>query len=96
MAIMNATGEIGKAGRIVVPKKVREVLGLQEGTPVEFVVQEDAVLLRPRRDPKGLWSDRGLWVYDAGIPISAEDTRRWVEEDRERRMRFVSGESLEP
>ncbi|SEG42799.1 looped-hinge helix DNA binding domain-containing protein, AbrB family [Bryocella elongata] len=96
MVFMNATVEIDKAGRIVVPKKVRDALGLNAGTQVELEVQEDAVVLRAKRQPKGLWNDRGLWVYDAGVPITTDEVQRWMDELRERRMRFVSGESLEP
>jgi AbrB family looped-hinge helix DNA binding protein len=38
---------IDKAGRVVIPKSVRDRLGLRPGTPLDVVVTDDAVHLRP-------------------------------------------------
>ena len=49
-------------GQITVPRALREQFGLQPGTEVEFVVEEHALLLRPRKPSKG-----PATVYDAWI-----------------------------
>jgi AbrB family looped-hinge helix DNA binding protein len=96
MANMIATVEIDKLGRLVVPKKVRDAVGLRAGTLLRMEVRGNEVVLRAQRDHRGLHKEDGLWVYESGASMTNEDVNRWIAEDRERRMRYVSGESLEP
>ncbi len=46
----------------------------------------------------GLVTDEaiGLLVYDSGAAPGSVDTVGWIDRDRERRMRYVSGEGDEP
>lgn len=54
MAYMNATTEIDKAGRIVVPKKMRDALHLVPGTRVTLKQEGDAIQIAPERAGRGL------------------------------------------
>jgi AbrB family looped-hinge helix DNA binding protein len=94
MALMNTTVELDKAGRIVIPKKVRDAIGMRAGDKLDIDVRGEEVVLRSERHGKGLYKDRGLWVYDSGA-ATAPDTVAMIRDDRERRMRYLSGESLE-
>ncbi len=38
----------------------------------------------------------GLLAYDSGAAPGSVDTVSWIDRDRERRMRYVSGEVDEP
>jgi len=44
---MNVRARVSSKGQIVVPKSVRDELGLTEGTEVEFVRQGRGVFLQP-------------------------------------------------
>jgi AbrB family looped-hinge helix DNA binding protein len=58
---MNA--RIDKSGRIVVPKSLRERLGLKPNTEFELVERADGVLLRPVEQPPSMLKVEGLWVH---------------------------------
>jgi AbrB family looped-hinge helix DNA binding protein len=90
MALMNATAEIDKAGRLVVPKKLREALHLVPGTRLTLYQEGDRLVVEPEPRPRGLYMKRGTLVYDPG-PAPAADAVEWVREDREARMRSFSG-----
>ncbi len=87
---MNATGEIDKSGRIVVPKKLRDEFNLAPGTSLEFESCPEGILLKAKAKGRGLYRKNGILVYDCGraTPPEAVD---WVRLDREERMDKVSG-----
>jgi len=90
-AIMVTTVTIDKAGRIVLPKPVREELQLTAGDSLELESTEDRVVLRPAR-PKGrLYKKRGVWVFDSGEPLSAETVNKTMRRLREERDRHNLG-----
>jgi AbrB family looped-hinge helix DNA binding protein len=94
MVAMNAITEIDKAGRIVVPKKLREALHLVPGTRVSIRREGDRVVIEPECAPRGLYMKRGTLVYDAGSALPS-DAVEWVAEDREMRMKHLAGDELE-
>ncbi len=87
---MIATAEIDKAGRFVVPKKLRDALHLVPGTRVSLRVDGDQLLIEPERRGRGLYMKRGTLVYDAG-PVPPSDVVQWIAEDREARMNHLIG-----
>jgi len=89
MAFMNAIAEIDKAGRVVVPKKMRDVLHLRAGTRLHLRQVGETIVIEPESKPRGLYMKKGTLVYDAG-PGPATDVVEWVAEDREARLKHLT------
>jgi AbrB family looped-hinge helix DNA binding protein len=86
---MNATINMDKAGRIVLPKTVRDELRLAAGDSLELEVSGDRIVLRSARVKSRLYKKRGIWVLHTGTPLSADitkETLRKVREEREDRF----------
>lgn len=90
---MNATSEIDKAGRLIVPKKMRDALHLVPGTRMTLHQEGDTIVLQQEAGHRGLYMKNGTWVYDAGLPPSKE-VRDWIEADRAIRMQSVLGDAI--
>jgi AbrB family looped-hinge helix DNA binding protein len=85
---MVTTLTIDKAGRIVLPKPVRDELQLSPGDSLEVESSEERVILRPVRGNGRVYKKRGVWVFDSGEPLDADvvnRTLRKVREERDRR-----------
>ena len=82
---------IDAAGRIVIPKRIREKAGLTAGTEVEVQLHDGRVEIEPTNaDVRLEWRDRFLVAVfpDGTPPLTVEDvdaTRREIYEDRARR-----------
>jgi len=85
---MNAIAEIDKAGRVVVPKKLRDALHLVPGTRLSLRLDGERLLIEPESKPRGLYMDRGTLVYDAGL-VPPSDVVEWIAEDREARLKHL-------
>lgn len=91
MVFVNAITEIDKAGRIVVPKKMRDALHLVPGTRLTLKQNEDGILIAPEATGKrGLYFEDGMPVYYTGQNLAAE-AFRWVEMARDERAEQVMG-----
>jgi AbrB family looped-hinge helix DNA binding protein len=88
---MNATITIDKAGRLVLPKPVREELQLAAGDDLEIESSPDQIVLRPKRGTATLRKKHGIWVLHAGKPLSAETTDRTLEQIRNERSELAWG-----
>jgi len=89
-AIMNTTLTVDKAGRVVLPKPVRDEMQLRAGDSLELESSEDRIVLRPRRGESGLRKKQGIWVFRTGEPISAEATDGILRQiRRERELSFL-------
>ena len=92
---MNTTLTVDKAGRVVLPKPVREELQLQPGDSLEMESSEDRIVLRPHRGGAGLHKKQGIWVFSTGEPISAEATDEILRRiRREREINFMGKRSV--
>ena len=91
MGFMNAIAEIDKAGRVVVPKKMRDVLHLRPGTRLHLRQVGETIVIEPESKPRGLYMKKGTLVYDAG-PGPATDAVEEIARDREARMRAILGD----
>ncbi|HUD21411.1 MAG TPA: AbrB/MazE/SpoVT family DNA-binding domain-containing protein [Acidobacteriaceae bacterium] len=85
---MNAIAEIDKAGRVVVPKKLRDALHLVPGTRLSLRLDGERLLIEPESKPRGLYMDRGTLVYDAG-PGPATDAVDEIAKARAARMQAI-------
>lgn len=90
---MSRTITLDKAGRVVLPKSLRDELRLVPGDALELKVEGDQVTLRPRRATAPLQKERGVWVFRAGEPLTAGETRDTLRRIRERRARGKGGDS---
>lgn len=75
---------IDRLGRMVVPKAVRERLGLTPGSRLELVVEDTGLRLSPRRGPARVEDRDGVavLVHDAVTAPAAEEVRAVIEEIR--------------
>jgi AbrB family looped-hinge helix DNA binding protein len=83
---VNGTLTVDKAGRVVLPKPVRDQMQLRAGDSLEIESSEDRIVLRPRRGGAGLYKKQGIWVFSTGEPISAkatDDVLRQIRRERE-------------
>ena len=79
---------IDKSGRIVVPKRLRERLGLRPNSQLEIIEQPGGVLLRTIADKPAMVQVDGLWVHQG----AAEPRANWdqaIEDVREERVHSV-------
>jgi AbrB family looped-hinge helix DNA binding protein len=65
--------KIDKAGRIVVPKPLRERLGFKPDTELEAIEQPEGVLLKRVEQRPSMLKVDGLWVHQG----SAEPGANW-------------------
>jgi AbrB family looped-hinge helix DNA binding protein len=73
------------AGRIVMPKPLRDRLGLTPDTELEAVEQSGGVLLRPVEQRPSLIKVDGLWVHQ-GMPQHGANWDRILMDLREERI----------
>jgi AbrB family looped-hinge helix DNA binding protein len=83
---VNATVTVDKAGRLVLPKPIREALRIGPGDSLEIESTEDRIVLSPVRVRPGLQKEQGVWVFRSGKPvdISLPDL---IDQERDRRTR---------
>jgi len=93
--IMITTLTVDKAGRVVLPKPVRDELQLAAGDSLELESSEDQIVLRPVRARVGMRKKRGIWVLDFDEPISAAATDRVLRDIRRERERSALGSQLD-
>jgi AbrB family looped-hinge helix DNA binding protein len=77
---------IDKSGRLVVPKPLRDALGLSPEVPLEVDVVDGHLELSAAHEPARIvQGPNGPVVAVTGTPISGEEIRRTLEAVRERR-----------
>jgi AbrB family looped-hinge helix DNA binding protein len=79
---------IDKAGRIVIPKPLRERLGFKPDTELEAIEQPEGLLLKPVRQRPSMVRVDGLWVHQ-GSPEPGANWDRTMEDLREERLESV-------
>ena len=84
------TLRIDKAGRIVLPKPVRDRLGLKAGMDLELTESAEGLMLKPVRQRPSLVNRNGLLVHRGTLP-KAYDWSRLIKDDRDERMRRMAG-----
>ena len=79
---MNMTVVIDKAGRVVLPKSVRDELRVTSGDTLNLKLNGDEVVLSPTRSTSPLRRERGVWVFRRGKPIHAAVTDNLLDQLR--------------
>ena len=91
-AIMTAKLTLDKAGRVVIPKKVRDKLHMSAGDSFEFTSTDDQIVLKPMREESTMFKKDGMWVFHTGKPLTVEDVNAVIESVREERHRQILGD----
>jgi AbrB family looped-hinge helix DNA binding protein len=82
---MNTRLTIDKAGRVVIPKPLREQLHLEAGDTLEMESTGEQITLRPARGTGPLTKEHGVWVFHAAQPLPASATDQMPRQLREER-----------
>jgi AbrB family looped-hinge helix DNA binding protein len=84
------TLKIDKAGRVILPKPVRDRLGLHPGSDLEIQEIPEGVVLTPADRRPSLIQKGSFWVHAGEIP-PGYDILRAIDDDRDERMRKAWG-----
>jgi AbrB family looped-hinge helix DNA binding protein len=88
---MVTTLTLDKAGRVVLPKPVRDELQLGPGDSLELHSSEDEIILRPARGKGRMYKKHGVWVFDSGEPLAADIVEKTLRKGRNERERRILG-----
>lgn len=88
---MGDTVTIDKAGRVVIPKRLRDELQLAPGDSLALEFDGERVVLKPVQTAPIMRKKRGIWVLSGGPKPTEDDTRRMIEEARLERERRILG-----
>jgi AbrB family looped-hinge helix DNA binding protein len=81
---------LDRAGRVLIPKAVREQLHLQPGDILRLESEGEDITIRPQRANPSLVKERGIWVLSTGEPTTAS-IPDLIDQQRDRRNRQVLG-----
>jgi len=84
------TLKMDKAGRVILPKPVRERLGLHEGSDLEMQETPEGLMLTPADRQPSMVKKDGLWIHTGKVPPGF-DAVQAIRDDREDRIRKQSG-----
>ena len=76
---------VDQAGRVVIPKPLREELHLEPGDALCLESNGEQITLRPVRGAFPLQKERGVWVFRTGRPLPASVTDEHLRRLREER-----------
>ena len=79
-----------KAGRIVLPKRVRERFQLRAGTSLELEERPEGLVLRPIGQCPSMVQKNGVWVHLGKAP-QGFDWSRIVDDARDERTKDTAG-----
>ncbi len=76
---------ISKRGEIVIPKKLRETIGLEAGSSVEITVQDKKLVIEPSESIDTVMDRWEAWAKKYGTDMSDYDSDKAYEEMMEER-----------
>jgi AbrB family looped-hinge helix DNA binding protein len=82
--------KIDSAGRLILPKRIRDRLRLTTGSVIELEERPGEIVLRPKEQKPAFVQRNGRWVYVGEAP-DGFDWDGMVEKDREERDREILG-----
>jgi AbrB family looped-hinge helix DNA binding protein len=84
------TLKMDRAGRVILPKPLRDRHGLQEGSTLEVFETPEGMLLKPIEPHPSMLKKQGLWVHTGKLPPGF-DVVQSIGDDREDRIRKLAG-----
>ena len=84
---MKARLILDKAGRVVIPKTLRDELDLGAGDALQLDTEGERMVLRPVRGAMPLQREHGIWVFRTGKPLPAAVSTQVLEDLRTTRDR---------
>lgn len=81
---------IDKAGRVVIPKNVRDELHLEAGDSLQLDCDGREMTLRPVPASVPLRKERGVWVY-YGNSLTSAETEKLIDDARRSRDQQAAG-----
>ncbi len=83
---MKANITIDRAGRVVIPKAIRDSLRLEPGDSLEIEATPDEIRLKPVHETQPLVRENGMWVFRTGKSVSTETLLELIDRVRDERM----------
>ena len=94
---MNTILTVDKAGRVVLPKPVRDELQLSAGDSLNLESSGDRIVLRPVRERADMREKEGIWVFRTGQPVSTASVNEAIRQLRDEREQLsIHPEKPEP
>ena len=84
------TLKIDKAGRVILPKPVRDRFGLRAGSDLEVKETAEGVLLKPADRRPSLIKKGSFWVHTGELPPGYHILKA-IDDDRDERVRKARG-----
>ena len=82
--------KIDKAGRIILPKAVRDRFHLRQGSDLEIEERPEGVLLKPVEQRPSMVKKNGNWVHLGKLP-EGYDWENLIDNERNDRIKDLSG-----
>jgi AbrB family looped-hinge helix DNA binding protein len=76
---------IDKAGRLVIPRALRDRVGLTEGGAVEIEIDGAGIRIEPVADSDLQEVDGLLFIPSTGVVVDDDLVRQLIDDDRHRR-----------
>ena len=91
---MSITITLGKAGRLVVPKAIRDSLGLHEGSRLKLEVLGGKLQAAPEPDPVKIGMKGGFPVIQGSPPLKRGNIVQAIRTDRDARDKRIVPHSI--
>lgn len=88
---MRSKTSIDSAGRLVLPKAIRDSLKLSPGDELELELLGAEVILRPAQSA-GVQKEQGVWVLRTGEPLTLSSVNEAARKSRSERESTIVGE----
>jgi AbrB family looped-hinge helix DNA binding protein len=88
---MDVIVTVDSAGRVVIPKPLRDQLRLEPGDTLALETDGERMVLKPVRSTSAMSREHGIWVFRSGRAVAATETDRALERARSERERRVRG-----
>jgi len=85
MPFMAIKTTIDRAGRVVLPKPLRDDLQLEPGDWLSLESNENEIVIRPLRGVVPLQKKRGIWTFGSGETLSMEKVNQTAQQIRRER-----------